>query len=75
MPRRYSDYADNFLKWNIISSFGSLISILGSFFLLTIMWHSFVTSSQVSTFDSSSLDLRDRVPMSFHTFNELVRYY
>merc|ERR1712212_706253 len=34
IPRRYSDYPDNFLKWNVVSSFGSLISICGSFFLV-----------------------------------------
>lgn len=28
-PRRYSDFADSFAGWNLISSFGSVISILG----------------------------------------------
>ena len=37
MPRRYSDYADTFLKWNTVSSGGSLLSILGAFFLLSIL--------------------------------------
>jgi len=37
MPRRYSDYADSFSKWNTLSSAGSLLSILGAFFLISII--------------------------------------
>jgi len=43
MPRRYSDYADAFIKWNSISSAGSFLSILGAYFLLSIIWYSFGT--------------------------------
>jgi len=75
MPRRYSDYPDNFLKWNTISSFGSIISIIGSFFLLGIIWYSLSTAASSPAADSSSLDLGVRFPLRFHTFNELVRYY
>jgi len=75
MPRRYSDYPDNFQKWNTISSLGSLMSILGAFFLLSIIWYSFATASVVSSADSLSLELSDRVPISFHSFNELVSYH
>jgi len=75
MPRRYADYPDNFQYWNVISSYGSLISILGAFFLLRIIWFSIVNYSPVSSFASHSLELGDRVPLSFHTHNELVRYY
>jgi len=75
IPRRYSDYPDNFQKWNTVSSFGSLISILGAFFLLGIIWYSLATLFSPVSADSSSLELADRIPHRFHTFNELVRYY
>jgi len=75
MPRRYSDYADTFLKWNTISSFGSLLSILGAFFLLSIIWYSFTTQSSAGAYLGSGLELGLRSPTSFHSFNELVRYY
>jgi len=75
MPRRYSDYADTFLKWNTISSFGSLLSILGAFFLLSILWFSFSTQAKAGPYLGVSLELGLRSPLSFHTFSELVRYY
>ena len=75
IPRRYSDYPDNFQKWNTISSFGSLISIMGAFFLLSVIWYRLVTCSATGAADRNSLELGLRAPHSFHTFNELVRYY
>merc|ERR1712121_128835 len=48
MPRRYSDYADIFTVWNKVSSFGSLISTMSSFFFLGVIWYSF-SSCSIST--------------------------
>jgi len=75
MPRRYRDYADCFLKFNVLSSIGSLLSILGSFFLLGILWYSLSISEATTSFDSCSLELTDRLPSSHHRFKELVVYY
>jgi len=38
IPRRYRDYADTFYYWNIISSLGSLISIVRLVFMLFTVW-------------------------------------
>jgi len=75
MPRRYSDYPDTYLKFNVISSFGSLVSFLSSFFFLSILWYAFCMKSASPYYGSGSLDLGLRLPLSFHTFNELTIYY
>merc|ERR1712113_333345 len=40
IPRRYSDYPDSFMFWNIIASIGSIISIVSVIFFLFILWES-----------------------------------
>jgi len=40
MPRRYKDYADKYWLWNYVSSFGSVISIVGLLFFFFIIWES-----------------------------------
>jgi len=74
MPRRYSDYPDSFSALNTVSSCGSLLSVVGAFILLGILWFALVRVSVVGAYDSGSLDLGGRLPLSWHTFNELVRY-
>jgi len=75
MPRRYSDYPDRFQPYHIISSFGSLVSVFGAFFLLGLIWVSLSTCSVFVSIDNSSLESTDRIPPCFHSFSELVRYY
>jgi len=38
MPRRISDYPDAFAGWNLISSYGSLISVVATWFFLYILY-------------------------------------
>lgn len=43
MPRRYSDYPDFYIGWNIVCSLGSLITALSSFVLFYIVWEALTT--------------------------------
>lgn len=38
MPRRISDYPDGFAGWNLVSSFGSIISVAATFLFLYILY-------------------------------------
>lgn len=42
MPRRISDYPDAYSGWNLVCSFGSIISFLSSFLFLYIVYRIFV---------------------------------
>jgi len=75
MPRRYSSYPDTFTLWNSVSSLGSIISLVGAFFFLGIIWFSFATQSNTHTAVGSSLELLDSFPLVYHSYNELIRYY
>lgn len=73
MPRRYSDYPDVFIFWNIISSLGSLLSLIGVLFFIFIIWERFVIKFSVvgSYYVDSSLEWINNVPPLDHTFNQL----
>jgi cytochrome c oxidase subunit 1 len=38
MPRRISDYPDAFAGWNIVSSFGSIVSVVATWLFLYIVY-------------------------------------
>ena len=72
MPRRYSDYPDVMMKWNVLSSAGSLISFVGVLFFMFIVWESFISQRGVIFFAhlSTLLEWDDRVPADFHNEGE-----
>lgn len=47
-PRRISDYPDAFAGWNLISSFGSIISVIATALFLYIVYEQLVYGKAVS---------------------------
>uniref|UniRef100_A0AAU7BAB0 Cytochrome c oxidase subunit 1 n=1 Tax=Neonetus sp. TaxID=3143695 RepID=A0AAU7BAB0_9ORTH len=73
MPRRYSDYPDIFTTWNIVSSLGSTISLIGILFLVIIIWESMITN-RVALFPLnmiSSIEWYQNLPPAEHSYSEL----
>nr|YP_010148409.1 cytochrome c oxidase subunit I [Analcellicampa danfengensis]QQV69248.1 cytochrome c oxidase subunit I [Analcellicampa danfengensis] len=73
MPRRYSDYPDAFLSWNVLSSIGSIISFISILFLLFIIWESLSSQRQIifSSHLNTSLEWNQMLPPSDHSYEEL----
>lgn len=77
IPRRYSDYPDAYLSWNVVSSVGSLISLSGTLILIFIIWESLV-SLRKTTFPlqiSSSIEWLQNLPPAEHRYSELPILY
>lgn len=73
IPRRYSDYPDTFLSWNIISSIGSLISILRLTLLIFIIWEALSIKKKIINifFLNASLEWQNTYPPLNHRYNEI----
>nr|ARH54755.1 cytochrome c oxidase subunit 1 [Trigonopterus sp. 4 AH-2016] len=73
MPRRYSDYPDAYMMWNIVSSIGSLISLSSIFYFIFIIWEAFsVKRMSLSSYSlSSSIEWLQHFPPADHSYNEL----
>nr|ALO77541.1 cytochrome c oxidase subunit 1 [Myodermum sp. MYO01] len=73
MPRRYSDYPDAYTTWNVVSSIGSLISLVSIFILLFSVWDAFTsmrkTLSPLSM--TTSIEWFQFFPPAEHSYSEL----
>nr|YP_010554699.1 cytochrome c oxidase subunit I [Ceratopsyche trifora]UYO79332.1 cytochrome c oxidase subunit I [Ceratopsyche trifora] len=77
MPRRYSDYPDSYLSWNIISSLGSMISLISIMILIFLIWESMINKKYM-IFASNmifSIEWIQKTPPLEHSFNELPKIY
>nr|YP_010238429.1 cytochrome c oxidase subunit I [Arcynopteryx dichroa]QTE20439.1 cytochrome c oxidase subunit I [Arcynopteryx dichroa] len=73
MPRRYSDYPDAYTAWNVVSSVGSSISLIGVLFLIFIIWESMI-SNRIALFPlqmTSSIEWYQNLPPAEHSYAEL----
>nr|YP_009072477.1 cytochrome c oxidase subunit I [Pardosa laura]AIP86881.1 cytochrome c oxidase subunit I [Pardosa laura] len=73
MPRRYSDYPDVFVFWNMVSSMGSLLSLFAVMFFMYIVWEGMIMKSYNYNgyYVSSSLEWMNNIPPLDHTYNQL----
>nr|AXS65030.1 cytochrome c oxidase subunit 1 [Curculionoidea sp. 14 KM-2017] len=73
MPRRYSDYPDAFTQWNMISSIGSLISLVAVMIFIFILWEAFI--SQRKSLGAlnlpTSIEWLQKLPPADHCYDEL----
>jgi len=78
IPRRYSDYPDVFVKWNVVSSFGSIISFVAVLLFIFLLWESLSSQRPItrSLHQPSSLEWQDFLPLNCHNLNEagLITY-
>nr|YP_003934362.1 cytochrome c oxidase subunit I [Ceraesignum maximum]ADI79384.1 cytochrome c oxidase subunit 1 [Ceraesignum maximum] len=77
MPRRYSDYPDCYMKWNVISSIGSMISFVAVLFFMVIVWEALVAKRAVvwSGHLSTALEWDNILPVDFHNMSETGAIY
>ena len=73
IPRRYSDYPDIYISWNIISSLGSMISLIRIIIFIFIIWERIINIQKIifSLQINSSVEWLQKYPPSEHSYNEI----
>uniref|UniRef100_UPI0026E2D4D8 cytochrome c oxidase subunit I n=1 Tax=Cyphipelta rufocyanea TaxID=115272 RepID=UPI0026E2D4D8 len=73
MPRRYSDYPDAYTTWNVVSTIGSTISLVGIILFMIIIWKSMIKQRQAiySVQLNSSIEWYQNIPPAEHSYSEL----
>lgn len=71
IPRRYNDFPDFFLSWNVVSSFRSVLSTISVLVFLVVIWERFYYGS-VSVIKESKVNLEFSfgTPPVLHTWIE-----
>nr|ACY09426.1 cytochrome c oxidase subunit I [Phanerotoma flava] len=77
MPRRYSDYADMYLFWNLFSSIGSLITLIGTLMFMMILIEGILYKrlNLFNKFMMSSLEWIQIWPPEDHSYLQLIKVF
>jgi cytochrome c oxidase subunit 1 len=71
IPRRYSDFPDYIIYWNIVSSAGSCLSFIAVLFLFFIIWDMFVSKRIILNSNGiSAIEWQTQTPAENHTANQ-----
>ena len=73
IPRRYSDYPDNFTRWNIVSSLGRYTSVIGVLIFSIIIWEA-LSRNRLSISNitkSMNIEWLHNTPPTDHSYLEL----
>nr|QNO34131.1 cytochrome oxidase subunit I [Osmia pedicornis] len=72
MPRRYSDYPDSYMCWNLFSSMGSLITLNSVIFLIYIIFESMYSKRMILfKFNQTALEWMMHNPPMNHSYSEI----
>nr|QSL98473.1 cytochrome c oxidase subunit I [Mileewa alara] len=73
MPRRYSDYPDIYWSWNMVSSMGSLISMMSIMIIMFIIWESMISKRMIifAKNTPSSIEWLQKFPPEEHSYMEI----
>lgn len=71
MPRRYSDYPDMFVSWNMVARGGSIISLISVIIFLGIMWEGWLRHRSIIGVKRRrrSVELAHSFPPINHSYN------
>nr|QNV11872.1 cytochrome c oxidase subunit I [Mellinus arvensis] len=74
MPRRYSDYPDAYMTWNVLSSLGSLVSINSMILMIFLLLESFLSQRLVvyKYYQASFLEWFGFLPPLNHSFEQSI---
>ena len=79
MPRRISDYPDGFSYWNSVSSFGSLVSVVGVVLFIVMIWDSIYSERKclymVTPKAQSEWRNDNYFPINYHTKEMVVKFF
>lgn len=77
IPRRYSDYPDSFVTWNLVASVGSTISVISVLYFMLILWEALVRQRRRIRRKAlcSSLEMAHSFPPINHRYNRCPKLY